>query len=74
MALSTITLDRPATCHKCGAQLDTGRRARYGYGRIYCASPKHGGALTASERHSQNVRRKMADDQRAWNEAFGRKS
>lgn len=69
--LSTITLDREGTCHKCGATLAAGRRARYGYGRIYCPTNQHGGALTKAERHTQSVRRQMADNQRAWDEAFG---
>jgi len=71
--LSTITLEREGTCHKCGATLAAGRRARIGYGRIYCASPKHGGALTRAEAHTQAVRRQMADNQRAWDATFGRK-
>lgn len=65
--LSTITLDRPADCHKCGAHLVAGRRARYGYGRVYCPTNAHGGALTkaeaASRRASLNIARGTLDFQ-----------
>jgi phage FluMu protein Com len=71
--LSTITTDRDGHCHKCGAFLAAGRRVRYGYGRIYCPNTKHGGALTKAEAHTQRVRRQMADNQRAWDQAFGNK-
>ena len=58
--LSTITLDRAAECHKCGAILEAGRRARIGYGRIYCPNNKHGGALTRAEAATRRARLNIA--------------
>lgn len=69
--LSTITLDRDGTCHKCGATLSAGRRARFGYGRIYCPTNAHGGALTKSEARTQSVRIQMAERQIHWDRAHG---
>lgn len=59
--LSTITLDREGSCHKCGATLAAGRRARFGYGRIYCPTNAHGGALTKAEAASRAVRLNIAE-------------
>lgn len=59
--LSTITLTREGSCHKCGATLAAGRRARFGYGRIYCPTNQHGGALTKAERAQQSARLRIAE-------------
>jgi phage FluMu protein Com len=69
--LSTITLNAPARCHKCNALLNAGRRARIGYGRIYCPNNKHNGALTKAEAASQRVSRNIAEGTINFQHAHG---
>lgn len=71
--IRTITLKRDGQCAKCGHHLHAGGRARWSPGRdggkVWCLSNGHHGHLTNSEYRTQQ---RMFDNQRAWNETFGR--
>ena len=69
--ISTITLDRDGTCHKCGAELHEGRRARFVAGRVFCPTNAHGGALTKAEARQAAARRSIALGSAAFQLAHG---
>ena len=67
----TITLKRDGVCHKCGAELHAGRRARFCAGRVFCPTAAHGGALTKAEARQANARRDVARGTAAFQLAHG---
>lgn len=69
--ISTITLRDDAVCHKCGADLAKGRRARFVAGRIFCPTNAHGGALTKAEARQQAASRSIALGDAAFRLAHG---
>lgn len=67
----TITARHTGTCKRCRQAFEAGTRIRYGGpGRTYhlsAACPRGGQPPLSAE--EDRVRRQMASDQRAWNEA-----